>query len=352
MKSDVSFDEVDGRLDSLLASRPYRIMFTHYNRSWRPNHLPESVFKRMVLSLRFADQYQVGENRRADQMLPHWRRYYGDLSSFEQNIEELERIDLQRLIDGAVNLAHSWLPAEMPVPESYLFIHPNGGSGGFAIAQSQGYDFFQMYRDEAGNLKLEEFAEIIAHENHHLALGAYARPATASAIDSLARTFLLLFVGEGTATKFINNAAGGLVPRIDPDRTNTSMDYSTNELTRSLWQEYTDTEAEIFEKMASTFREIQQGRLTEDELMEEIRDYWVSGVVGRNYFLGSELFGAIYFGFGKEGCFEAMRDPRTMFDLYNRSLVKRPDLLSQCIPISDDIARQALAIRQLEGPGV
>src|ERR1700741_95367 len=49
--------DIETRLDALLETRPYRVMFTHYNRSWRPNHLPKDVFKRMILSVRFADAY-------------------------------------------------------------------------------------------------------------------------------------------------------------------------------------------------------------------------------------------------------------------------------------------------------
>ena len=43
--------------------------------------------------------------------------------------------------------------------------------------------------------------------------------------------------------------------------------------------------------------------------MVDSRNYWGMDTTGDSYFLGSELFGAIYFGFGKEGCFQAMRDP-------------------------------------------
>jgi hypothetical protein len=49
--------EVEKRLDAVLETRPYRVMFAHYNRSWRPHHLPEVVFKRMILSLRYEGAY-------------------------------------------------------------------------------------------------------------------------------------------------------------------------------------------------------------------------------------------------------------------------------------------------------
>jgi len=53
LKSGTSEQVVGSMLDSVLQTRPYRTMFRHYNRSWRPNHLPEPVFKRMILSLQF-----------------------------------------------------------------------------------------------------------------------------------------------------------------------------------------------------------------------------------------------------------------------------------------------------------
>jgi len=46
---------VKAALDSLLATRPYQVMFAHYNRSWRPHHLPPDVFERTILSLRWPD---------------------------------------------------------------------------------------------------------------------------------------------------------------------------------------------------------------------------------------------------------------------------------------------------------
>ena len=40
MKDGLPRDKISGMLDSVLAAAPYQIMFKHYNRSWRPNHLP------------------------------------------------------------------------------------------------------------------------------------------------------------------------------------------------------------------------------------------------------------------------------------------------------------------------
>ncbi len=343
MKNGATQDAVESRLVQLLESKPYRTMFTHYNRSWRPNHLPENVFRRMILSLQFPGTYQKGENQRADQMWPKWKKYYDDLDMFESHVQDLERTGLDRLIRDAITHAQSWLPPEMKIKDFYFFIHPNGGSGAFAIGEAQGYDFFQLARDDNGRIKKNVLWEIAAHESHHLGLDI-PQPRFPTSSDSLAFYFLSIFVGEGTATKFINNASGGRVPRIDLERANTMMDPSTNEMTKSLWEEYTSEEDNIFARMVETFQDVLQGKMQQDDLNREIREYWITGMIGRNYFVGSELFGAIYFGFGKEGCYEAMRDPRKMFDLYNRSRTQKPDMLDNCPMIPEHIVQSALSM--------
>ncbi|HEY2846869.1 MAG TPA: DUF5700 domain-containing putative Zn-dependent protease, partial [Pyrinomonadaceae bacterium] len=131
-------------LDVLLETRPYQVMFRHYNRSWRPNELPPSVFKRMILSLQFPEEYSKGENVRADTMRPRWARYYPDLAPYERQLHELETANLSRSINNGVRYAQQWLPKEWKIPDFYMPIIPNGGSPAFSIDGSQGYDFLQL----------------------------------------------------------------------------------------------------------------------------------------------------------------------------------------------------------------
>lgn len=97
MKDGAPRADVSRALDSVLATRPFRTMFRHYNRSWRPNHLPPDVFKRMILSLRYPETYAVGENQRADQMLPRWRESYENLARYAGDLRQLDRTDLKAL---------------------------------------------------------------------------------------------------------------------------------------------------------------------------------------------------------------------------------------------------------------
>lgn len=93
-----------------------------------------------------------------------------------------------------------------------------------------------------------------------------------------------------------------------------------------------------------TFEHAFTGEITGEQLNKEFRSYRITGKIGRNYFLGSEIFGAIYHGLGRDACFEAMRDPRRMLPLYNKALEKNTQLLNKCVRVPDSIIAMSLAI--------
>lgn len=329
MKEGKSLTTISNELDSILDSRPYQTMFQHYNRSWRPNHLPKDVFKRMILSLQFPDQYTPGENRRSGQMLPKWKTYYNNLSMFEDKLEHIKGMNLNRIINESIKRAENWLPPEMKIENYYFFIHPNGGSLAFVIFQAQGYDFFQFETNE------EKLSDIVAHESHHIGLNI-PEPEFKKETDSLAFEFLTIFVGEGTATKFIDNAPGGYTPQVNNKK--------SSNIPLSTWRKYTLSEEKIFQRMIDTFNKLHSGEMSKDELDLEIENYWVKGIKGRNYFIGSEIFGAIYHALGKDGVFTAIRDPRKMFELYNKAIEKESNLLTKCPKIPEITVKNAVSL--------
>jgi len=345
MKSHAPRDSVSAMLDSALNSRPYQVMFSHYNRSWRPNHLPKVVFKRMILNLEFPGEYRLGENQRADQMLPFWSESYNNLTAFEVNVAQVKSVDLKQLINDGVKYAQSWLPPGWTIPDFHFFILPNGGSPAFTIGDAQGYDFFQLPRDSSNNIAWNELVGTISHESFHLGMGGSVLDSlTLSSSDSLALRFIGLFVGEGTATKFIDNAPGGCVPAVDPSRPDPFASVRAAD-----WKTYSSEELELFKLMVRTFDEIHRGELSAEDVDREFR-YWLGGKVGPAYFLGSELFGAIYAAIGREQVFAAMRDPRKLFSLYNSAIEKNAKLLGSCPKIPESTALNALSISPLKPP--
>ena len=332
-------ERVAREIDALLETRAYRMMFRHYNRSWRPNHLPPEVFKRMILSLGYDGQYAAGENERADAMRVHGKRAADDLPGYEKKLRRLEHADLQKMIRDGVRYAQSWLAPGWTIPSSYLAIAPNGGSPGFTIDGTQCYDFLQLPDD------VQWLVGTIAHESHHLGMRT-ATPEGLTPRESVAFRVLTLTMAEGIATKFISGPPAGCVPRL----AEVPFDTFNPEL-KSAWAKRVEDEAESTRRLTTSLDQALSGALTDEALDRDFRDYWLSGTISRAYVVGADLFGAIYIAFGKEGLFKVMLDPRLVFSMYNAALDAKQDVLGRCVRVPEKAAQQALSIgRKTENP--
>jgi hypothetical protein len=274
MRGGASRETVSARLDALLHSRPYQVMFRHYNRSWRPNHLPPDVFKRMILSLRFPDAYRAGENERADTMRQRWTKFYPDLAAYEGQLRQLESADLPRLIAEGVRYAQGWLPDGWTIPDFYFPVVPNGGSPAFTIDDAQGYDFLQLSRAGSGQIDLQWLVGTIAHESHHLGMRS-TTPAPLTPPEAMAYSVVNLCVPEGAATAFISGPPEGCAPAVP----GVPFHVFTPELT-APWKQHVAEEAAILARQVALLDRAAAGRLTEEELAAEMRDYWLAGSVG------------------------------------------------------------------------
>ena len=338
MRNGASQAGVSARLDRLLQSKPYRAMFRHYNRSWRPNHLPPDVFKRMILSLQYPGVYTPGENERADTMRGRWTKFYPDLAPYEKQLAQLEAADLERLIDDGVRYAQGWLPPAWTIPDFYFPVIPNGGSPAFTIDDTQGYDFLQLSQDEPGRIDLNWLVGTVAHESHHLGMRV-TEPAGLTPAQRMAFRVVSLSLAEGAATAFVSGPPPGCAPAV-PE---VPYHVFTADLA-AAWKERVGEEAAILDHQVSLLARALEGRLTEEAFASELRDYWLSGSVGRAYVLGADMFAAIYLAFGKARVLSVMEDPTTLFESYNAALAARPEILGRCPRVPDVAVAQALAL--------
>jgi hypothetical protein len=340
MRAGDSEPDISAKLDALLETRPYQVMFQHYNRSWRPNHLPQPVFKRMILSLRFPDEYKAGENERADAMRPYWLSYYADLSLYEKELRQLETIDLPRLINEGVRYAQSWLPAGWNIPDFYFAVIPNGGSSAFTIEGSQGYDFFKLDHLPSGEINVNSLVGTVAHESHHLGIHANVPEGLPSA-DAMAYQVLILCIPEGSATYFISGSPAGRAPAFP----GAQFQIFAPDMAKA-WADGVGEEENLVQRQAELLDRATSGKLTQDEFNNELKNYWLNGTIGRAYVLGAEMFGAIYAAFGKDAVLSVMQDPRRFFQLYDAAIDTKPELLKRCVRMPDKAVKQALAIRK------
>ena len=233
---------------------------------------------------------------------------------------------------------------EWKIPKFYFVVIPNGGSPAFTIDDAQGYDFFQLPED-GDKIDIRRLVGTIAHESHHLGMQA-AAPDSLTPAEMIAFQVMSVTVAEGTATKFVSGAPAGCVPAIAGVPSNSL----TAELTKS-WNAHLANTAELVQHQAALLDRALSGDLTEEAFKTDLRDYWLSGLIGRAYVLGAEMFGAIHFAFGKEKVFAAMQDPRRLFALYNEALDAKPKELAQCVRVSEKAVQQSISIGTRSRPG-
>jgi hypothetical protein len=338
MRNGAPLERVAALLEALLETPPYKIMFKHYNRSWRPNHLPEAVFKRMILSLRFAGEYAPGENERADAMRARWTEYYPDLSPYESLLDQLESANLPKLIREGVVYAQGWLPPGWKIPDFALIIVPNGGSPAFTIENAQGYDLLQLSQGRPGILDVTWLVGTVAHESHHLGMRSGA-PDSLSPAEATATRVLSLCIAEGVATEFISGPPEGRAPAVP----GVPYHVFTEDLAK-VWNKLVGEEEDILKHLTVLLDQATAGELTEETFNAQLRDYWLNGTLGRAYVLGADMFGAIYLAFGQPGVFTVMKDPRRLFEIYNAALEAKPEALKRCVRVPEASVKKALAI--------
>lgn len=215
---------------------------------------------------------------------------------------------------------------------------PNGGSPAFSIEGAQGYDFLQLAQVRPGEIDLNWLVGTVAHESHHLGMKS-AIPAGLAPADAMAYQVVALCIPEGSATYFISGSPVGRVPAFPDAR----FHIFTDDLTKA-WNGLVGQEEEMMQHQTALLDRAVAGGLTQDAFDAEMRDYWFNGSIGRAYILGSDMLGAIYTAFGKEGVFTVLRDPRRMYAMYNSALDAKPDVLKRCVRIPDRAVKQALAI--------
>jgi len=292
----------------------------------------------MILSLQFEDEYHAGENARADVMRARWIKFYPDLTSYERQLRQLETADLDNLINDGARYAQQWLPPGWAISDFYLPVIPNGGSPAFSIEGAQGYDFLQLAQKRPGEIDLNWFVGTVAHESHHLGMRSIA-PEGLSPAETMAYRVAAFSIAEGAATEFISGPPFGRVPalRIVP------FHIFTPELIRA-WNEHVAEEEEMVERQSQLLSKAIAGELTQEAFDKEMREYWFNGTLGRAYVLGSDMFGAIYIAFGKQGVFKVLQDPRQFFYMYNKALDAKPKTLRRCVRLPEKAVEQALAI--------
>lgn len=327
MKNRSVKSQVEKKIDKLLSHKDYKVVFSFYKNNFS-NNINKNIFKKMILSLRWPDEYRRGENHTADQMLVLWSRVYNNLPHLQHKINQLEKINLKALIKASVRRANQWLPPGMKAKTFNFIVTADGKTPGYQINSSQVYDIFQIPINQLGNIDKDLFSEIIAHESHHS--GLKLRHTNKSEKHHLLSQFFSYFITEGTATKLVNNVYGKFVERINSNKPVPYFKAIPGINIEREWKKMFSEEPEMFSKFFNTAIKILDGSYKYNDIQKELNKYWIAPGSAKYYLIGSELIGAIYFGFGKNGCFDVMKDPIQLITLYNSSIKKNRYKLKNC----------------------
>ena len=301
-KEDAIEEELAVKLDHILKKQSFRYMFLHYNRSIRPNELPETLFRDMILSLKFNDRYTLKMNKRADSMLPYWKKAYKDTSPYRKIAETLSLKTTQDKIQNSIDFANSWLPPSMQVPSSYIFFLAQGGSSAFVVPPgkihkpSQGIDLFQL-ASKKGNFNLKDLLMMMAHESHHLGYLGYISQKKVSPLEM----FLALTVAEGVANSVVNNLS-----KASGESLNFSL-FPEKQSKEGLaeWKHYQAIKDDLLRKY---LKDVDSLIVKYDE--KKTHFWWGGKHKQRLYYIGVEATIEAYRTGGKKAIFELMKNPR------------------------------------------
>lgn len=336
MKNKALKERVEKRIDKLLSHKDYAVFFTFYKNN-NSRGLNKSDFKNMILSLRWPEHHTRGKNRTVDLMRSMWQRVYNNLQHLQHKINRLKKINLNALIKKSVRKANEWLPPGMKAKTFNFVILADGLSSAYQMGSYQVYDIFQIPIDRKGDIDKELFGEIIAHESHHS--GITGRTKSYSGKEYLLSRFLSIFIIEGSATKLVNNVYGKFVEKINKGKEIHYFKAIPGINLERAWRNMFSQENEMFKRFFNTVGKIMKGEYNSYNVNKELNSYWMAPGSAKYYLIGSELMGAVYFGFGKKGCFEVMKDYTKLIPMYHKSISKNRYKLKNCPQVPADVIK-------------
>jgi Putative zinc dependent peptidase (DUF5700) len=289
-------------LDATLSMSGYKLFYKHHNRPSRPNTVPPSEFRRMILSLGDEEVFE-SDSPRVEYMAKSFRYSISSLDALERKLAGYRK---HRLLHKATSIAKDWLPLGVDINARAILVL-DGASNGYVEDGSIVLDLLQIEELPNGKIDYEQHRSIIAHELHHV---GFSRLLKKNGFEAkcdqrgLAPLCELLahIVGEGTPTAFINNFPDGL-------------------------PEIAKADAAKHLKQLDSYRQALNGRIelaaaghyTQKDMYDDLNTFWLKGTMGPCYVLGSVMMSAIYDHFGKEGVFSVLKDPLLLPRLYDEA---------------------------------
>jgi len=329
-------DSVERLLDEALLLEAYQVSNKRYTNPRRSldNQVTLPEYRTFMLSYLDGAPNTQG-NRRLALQEDAYADAIQDPGKYTEAIRVVRSIP-ESDYEQAFRLALRWSPEGSTLKAYIWVLFDIGGSGGWQFRTSDGRDHIgfsvPFLLNEDGRLDRDLFLGTLAHELQHMSIPlegyseaiAYSELPDTSTLK-LYSDFLSPMIKEGLATKFCSNAPGRFSGKVDPDRP-----FAAKATGVENWEYFQSELLEIHSNAVNSLRMILDGQVEDVQAFNtEYRNYWTwqAGEIegkrfhmGRRYYYGAELLGAIHEAFGRDAVFEAVTDLRRLPARYNEAL--------------------------------
>ena len=256
-----------------------------------------------------------------------WQAALADPGWLRKEIKALKQVELKQ---AALRMAKAYLPAEAEVSNDF-YIVVFGHSTAFSVGKENGFDLLQLPKTSDGRIDVDMVVSTFAHEMHHSGF-SYCGETFTPQLKGDENVFLFgILAAEGMPTYFINKPFDHL------DLLRSSPEPLYQALAKE-WEAHLKHMSQLYEKAEKDILLNLEGRIGQDEVFR----YWMGGIQGPAYALGSDMFRVIETNLGIEAAKSVPKDIRQFLDLYNRAAMKGNEDGGQNYVFSDELVRKAV----------
>jgi hypothetical protein len=251
----------------------------------------------------------------------YWKKALKNPLKIQDNIHKMKSMNLEK---RSLEIASKYLPEDTEF-QNVFYVVLFGASNAFSVGDRNGFDILQLPQDDNGNIDEMEILELFAHELHHTGFNYLVKKLNDSG-NMEQFTLIGILAAEGMPTYFINmpfDKIEKLKNSPDPIKKQFGMEWEDH--LANMKNYYKIAEEDILKNL--------KGELKQRELMES----WMSGLQGKAYALGSDMFSVIEKYSGFDNAIKVAYDYRKFIEEYNIAAKKGNELGDDLYVFSDEL---------------
>lgn len=260
-----------------------------------------------------------------------WKQALKNIDIIKRRLEILKSINFK---NTAIKKALENLPMGTELKVNIYFVL-FGHSSAFAVKNENGFDLLQLELEKSPESSKIELVESLAHELHHSGFKYWSD----KNLSKLKKTERILLTGiltsEGSATYLIDKPFLKLKSyKKQPGSLN--FDIATD------WEKHSKKLPLLYKKANTNLQKNLSGQLNKKDIV----NFWLSGVKGAAYVLGSDICRVIETYLGKKSLMKAIKDYRMLIPIYNKAALAAKKKGKSLFLFSPDLVEKLIKFDQ------